>query len=56
MKTFTATELRLKSPMVMNEVQASGSASIAHRDRPPMIIMTETELSIRLVKAINGSK
>lgn len=43
-KTFTATELRLESPKVMNEVQANGMAAIAHRDRPLMVIMTQAEL------------
>ena len=53
MKTFTATELRKESPKVMNEVMASGSVCIAHRDRPPMVLITQAELDRMRFKPFN---
>ena len=44
MKTFTTTELRLDRRKIFNEVQANGAVAIAHRDRPPMVLITQKEL------------
>ena len=48
MKTFTVTELRRESPKVFNEVQSNGSAAIANRDRPLMVLITQQELDKRV--------
>ena len=53
MKTFTATELRLESPKVYNEVQVNGRALIAHRDRPLMVLITEIELAAIVLSAMS---
>ena len=40
MKSFTPTEFRADSSKVYNAVMVDGIASIDHRDRPEMLLMT----------------
>lgn len=41
---FSSTQFRADSPKVYNQVQKDGSVFIIHRDRPPMVLITEEEL------------
>ena len=52
MKEFTSTELRVKSSDVYNEVHKSGMASIKHRDRPEMILITKDMFADQIKKAV----
>ncbi len=45
MKTITSSELRQDSPSAYNEVHLKGRVRISHRDRPPMVLITESELN-----------
>ncbi len=45
MKTFTPTDIQRKGAELYNAVQASGAASIKHKGRPDMIVMTEELLN-----------
>jgi len=47
-EVFSTTELRTESTRVYNSVMSNGSATIEHRDRPRMILITEDEFYRKL--------
>ncbi len=44
MITITSTNLRLDTAAAYNKVMTEGRVRIQHRDRPPMVLISEAEL------------
>lgn len=48
---FTTSEFRQNVSAAYNAAQTNGSVVIKHRDRPDMILMTQSELDKRIEEA-----
>ncbi len=56
MKEFTSSDLKRHTGVVINEVFTTGTATVKHRDRGVIVMLTMTELGNIIANAIKESR